>query len=84
MASMITGDLAEAYVLKNACKEKVRRMAEEKAAVDGEAGAADGASGKKTTAEEAAGSKGEGSGGLFGLVKKKVHPKVDGTRSASS
>ncbi|KAL6652624.1 hypothetical protein ACP70R_011549 [Stipagrostis hirtigluma subsp. patula] len=89
MASMITGDFAEAYVLRNACKEKLRRMAEANA-VDGEAAAAQGkkqeegargASGEKT-AEEAAGSKGDGAGCL-GLAKNKVHPKVGGNGASS-
>ncbi|TVT98254.1 hypothetical protein EJB05_56474, partial [Eragrostis curvula] len=84
MASMISGDFAVAYVLKNACKEETRR-AEEGSAVDGKAVAqgkkqrqagGDGASGKMT-AEEG------GRGGFSGLVKKKVHPKVDGTRASS-
>ncbi|CAN6235226.1 unnamed protein product [Urochloa humidicola] len=81
MASMIAGDFAEAYVRKNACKEETRR-AEANAAADrgsatqGEKKATgDGASGKKTTAEEAGGNKGKGAG-LFGLIKKKVHPKA--------
>ncbi|RLM73372.1 hypothetical protein C2845_PM15G10420 [Panicum miliaceum] len=79
MASMISGDFAEAYVRKNACKEEERR-AEANAAADGgsaakgEKKAGGGASGKKTAAEEAGG-KGDG-GGLLGLIRKKVHPKA--------
>ena len=81
MASMISGDFAEAYVRKNACREEERR-AEAKAAADGGSAvqgekkekAGGGASGKKTAAEETGG-KGDG-GGLFGLIRKKVHPKA--------
>ncbi|CAL5016588.1 unnamed protein product [Urochloa decumbens] len=88
MASMITGDFAEAYVRKNACKEEVRRAKANAAADRGSAAqgekkvADDGASGKKSPAEEAGG-KGEG-GGLFGLIKKKVHPKAAGVPGAAS
>ncbi|XP_062184915.1 uncharacterized protein LOC133888621 [Phragmites australis] len=87
MASMISGDFVEAYVLKNACKEKMRRAEANAVVDDGEAAA----QGKKQQASdeapekkapEEAGSKGDG-GGLFGLVKKKVHPKVEGTGPSS-
>ncbi|RCV06962.1 hypothetical protein SETIT_1G205900v2 [Setaria italica] len=76
MASMMGGDFVEAYVLRNACKEKLRRMkaAEERKRKGG--------SGEKKDATSSGGSgsgSGSGSGrggGLFGLVKKKVHPKA--------
>ncbi|CAN6228385.1 unnamed protein product [Urochloa humidicola] len=81
-SSMIAGDFAEVYVRKNACKEETRRAKASAAADHGSAAqgetkkaAGDGASGKKTTPEEAGGSKGEGAG-LLGLIKKKVHPKA--------
>lgn len=79
---MIAGDFAEAYVLKNACKEKVRRAearaGEAAAAAEGKKAASDVASEKKTPEAR----KGDG-GGLFGLVKKKVHPKVDPSGASS-
>ncbi|OEL15517.1 hypothetical protein BAE44_0023463 [Dichanthelium oligosanthes] len=67
MAAMMGGDFVEAYVLKNAYKEKLRRMeaAEEKKGKQG--------SGEKKAAASSGGSRG---GGLFGLIKKKVHPKA--------
>ncbi|KAI4979203.1 uncharacterized protein LOC123403520 [Hordeum vulgare subsp. vulgare] len=75
MASMMGGDFVEAYVLKNAYKEKMRRMDQ------AEAGALDGAKNGKEAAgaageKKAAGGGGASSrGGFFGLMKKKVHPK---------
>ncbi|CAN6239694.1 unnamed protein product [Urochloa humidicola] len=93
MASMIgAGDFAEAYVRKNACKEETRRAkanatADRGSAAQGETkkkASGDGASGKKTTPEEAGGGKGEGAGGLLGLIKKKVHPKAAGVPGAAS
>ncbi|KAL6634103.1 hypothetical protein ACP70R_026774 [Stipagrostis hirtigluma subsp. patula] len=63
MASMMGGDFVEAYVLKNAYKEKVRRMQEAAAKANNAGG------------EEKKASRGRG-GGLFGLMKKKVHPKA--------
>ncbi|KAL6634604.1 hypothetical protein ACP70R_027275 [Stipagrostis hirtigluma subsp. patula] len=68
MASMMGGDFVEAYVLKNAYKDKVRRMQEAAAKANNVVGAA-GRSGEK----KATGSRG---GGVFGLMKKKVHPKA--------
>ncbi|CAO2046303.1 unnamed protein product [Urochloa humidicola] len=67
MAAMMGGDFVEAYVLKNAYKEKLRRMeaAEEKTTKQQGSGSAQ----KKASA--GGGSRG---GGLFGLMKKKVHP----------
>ncbi|XP_062222979.1 uncharacterized protein LOC133921904 [Phragmites australis] len=77
MASMMGGDFVEAYVLKNAYKEKVRRLeAAEAKSKNGGAG-----SGEK----KAAG--GSWGGGLFGLMNKKVHPKAaasGGSTGASS
>ncbi|RCV33927.1 hypothetical protein SETIT_7G122000v2 [Setaria italica] len=87
MASMISGDFAEAYVRKNACKKETGMAEANAAAVDGssaaqgEKKAGDGASGKKTTTGEA-GVKGDGV--LFGLIKKKVHPKAGGRGASSS
>ncbi|KAG2659304.1 uncharacterized protein LOC120706156 [Panicum virgatum] len=73
MASMMGGDLVEAYVLKNAYTEKLRRMAA--AAAEEEEGTAKrrgaGASAGRKKASSSGGGRG---GGLFGLVKKKVHP----------
>uniref|UniRef100_A0A0D9W5R4 Uncharacterized protein n=1 Tax=Leersia perrieri TaxID=77586 RepID=A0A0D9W5R4_9ORYZ len=73
MASMIAGDLVEAYVLKKACKEKMKAEANasEAAAALKVKKTADGGSSEKKTPEV---SKRE-SRGFFGLVKKKVHPK---------
>ncbi|EMS56558.1 hypothetical protein TRIUR3_26532 [Triticum urartu] len=74
MASMMGGDFVEAYVLKNAYKEKLRRMdqAEAAAALDSAKSSKDaaGAAGEK---KEAGGASSRG--GFFGLMKKKVHPK---------
>ncbi|KAF0890370.1 hypothetical protein E2562_002769 [Oryza meyeriana var. granulata] len=74
MASMIAGDLVEVYVLKKACKEKMKAEAntgEAAAAVTGKKTAGGGSSEKKTSPEV---SKGE-RWGFSGLLKKKVHPK---------
>ncbi|TVU14216.1 hypothetical protein EJB05_37671, partial [Eragrostis curvula] len=76
MASMISGDFAVAYVLKNACKEETRRA---KAMAQGKKqrhAGGDGASAKMTAQEG-------GRVGFSELVKKKVHPKVNGTRASS-
>ncbi|KAM3309628.1 hypothetical protein ACQJBY_030732 [Aegilops geniculata] len=79
MASMMGGDFVEAYVLKNAYKEKLRRMdqAEAAAALHGAKSGQD---------KEAAGEKKAAStrGGFFGLMKKKVHPKPKATAPATS
>lgn len=62
MASMISGDLAVAYVLKNASEEK-KKSAEAAAAQGKEPQkAGDGPSGKKTAEEAEAGGKSDGSG----------------------
>lgn len=91
MASMITGDFVEAYVRKNACKEEMRRAeastARSVAAAQGEGKAGASASSEKKAAKKAAGdgsNKGEGGSSLFGLVKKKVHPKVVGGSTGTS
>ncbi|XP_006647412.1 uncharacterized protein LOC102703839 [Oryza brachyantha] len=77
MASMMGGDFVEAYVLKNAYKEKLRRMeaAEAAAAAGGkkEGGVAVAGSAGEKKAASAGRSRG---GGMFGLMKKKVHPKA--------
>jgi hypothetical protein len=83
MASMMGGDFVEAYVLRNAYKEKMRRMdkaAAAAASVEGKNGkeGAHGAAGEK----KAAGTSGKG--GFFGLMKKKVHPKAAPPSSSSS
>lgn len=68
MASMMGGDFVEAYVLKTAYKEKLRRMAaaeEEKSKQQG----------PREKSKASGGSRG-GGGALFGLLKKKVHPKA--------
>uniref|UniRef100_A0A453MZY5 Uncharacterized protein n=1 Tax=Aegilops tauschii subsp. strangulata TaxID=200361 RepID=A0A453MZY5_AEGTS len=79
MASMMGGDFVEAYVLKNAYKEKMKRMDQVEAAAAAPGSAK---SGKDKEAAGAAGEKkaagGGGAsirGGFFGLMKKKVHPK---------
>lgn len=80
MASMMGGDFVEAYVLKNAYKEKLRRM---EAA---EAAAAAVVAGKKDVAAAADGSAGQkkaaAGGGMFGFMKKKVHPRAAETAPA--
>ncbi|KAF7082775.1 hypothetical protein CFC21_086624 [Triticum aestivum] len=87
MASMMGEDFVEAYVLKNAYKEKLRRMDQAEAA----AAALDGArSGKDMEAAGAAGEKKAAAGGacsrggFFGLIKKKVHPKPKASAATSS
>jgi hypothetical protein len=72
MASMMGGDFVEAYVLKNAYKEKLRRM--EEAEASSRISSDDSGSAKAGEKESAGGSRGGGRGGLFGLMKKKVHP----------
>ncbi|CAN6244828.1 unnamed protein product [Urochloa humidicola] len=69
MAAMMGGDFVEAYVLKNAYKEKLRRMeaAEEKKKTKRQGSV----SGEKQQASSGGSTRG---GGLFGLMKKKVHP----------
>jgi hypothetical protein len=90
MASMITGDFVEAYVRRNACKEEMRKAEARTAggvaaAAQEEKAGASASSEKKAAKEAAAGSsKGEGGSSLFGLVKKKVHPKIGGSTGASS
>ncbi|GJN02724.1 hypothetical protein PR202_ga20103 [Eleusine coracana subsp. coracana] len=79
MASMISGDFVEAYVLKNACKEKMKRAEAAGAQEKKQHDAGDATSGKQT-AEEAEGSgKSDGSGFLG--FNKKVHPEVGGASS---
>ncbi|KAG8059130.1 hypothetical protein GUJ93_ZPchr0002g26574 [Zizania palustris] len=78
MASMMGGDFAEAYVLKNAYKEKLRRM---EAAEDGKKGrkvegVVAGSAGQKKTAASGGGGGSGSRGGIFGFMKKKVHPKA--------
>uniref|UniRef100_M8B1H5 Uncharacterized protein n=1 Tax=Aegilops tauschii TaxID=37682 RepID=M8B1H5_AEGTA len=75
MASMMGGDFVEAYVLKNAYKEKMKRMDQVEAAAAAPGSAK---SGKDKEAAGAAGEKkaagGGGAsirGGFFGLMKKK-------------
>lgn len=70
MASMMGGDFVEAYVLKNAYKEKLRRM-DKAAAAEGKSGKQDGSAGEKKAAAGAS-----SRGGFFVLMKKKVHPKA--------
>ncbi|KAF7088157.1 hypothetical protein CFC21_091298 [Triticum aestivum] len=76
MASMMGGDFVEAYVLRNAYKEKLRRMDQAEAALDGAKSGKDkeaaGAAGEKKTA---GGGGASSRGGFFGLMKKKVRPK---------
>jgi hypothetical protein len=79
MASMMGGDFVEAYVLKNAYKEKVRRLEEEAEARNGAAGSGSAPAGEK----KEAGGNGRG-GGLFGLMKKKVHPRAAGSGMEAS
>jgi len=90
---MITGDFVEAYVRRNACKEEMRKAeastAGGVAAAQGDpekAGASASSSEKKAAKQAAAAgsSRGEAGSSLFGLVKKKVHPKVGGSTGASS
>ncbi|KAG0533533.1 hypothetical protein BDA96_04G201300 [Sorghum bicolor] len=74
MASMMMGgDLVEAYVLKNAYKEKLRRM---EAAEETKKGKLGPAAEKKASGGGSSSGGGGGGGGLFGLLKKKVHPKA--------
>lgn len=91
MASIITGDFAEAYVRKNACKEETRKAEASTAggvaaaATQGDKKAGASASSEKKVAKEAAAGSNKGEGGsLFGLLKKKVHPKVGGSSGAYS
>ncbi|GJN27407.1 hypothetical protein PR202_gb15429 [Eleusine coracana subsp. coracana] len=79
MASMISGDFVQAYVLKNASKEKMKKA--EAAAAQGkkQQDAGDVTSGKKTVGEAEAGGKSDGSGFLG--FNKKVHPEVGGASS---
>uniref|UniRef100_A0A0E0KRD6 Uncharacterized protein n=1 Tax=Oryza punctata TaxID=4537 RepID=A0A0E0KRD6_ORYPU len=75
MASMIAGDLVQAYVLKKACKEKMKAEAnagEAAAAMTGKKTAAGGGSSEKKVPEV---SKGERRGFSGLMMKKKVHPK---------
>ncbi|KAM0901864.1 hypothetical protein ACQ4PT_019695 [Festuca glaucescens] len=67
MASMIAGNLVEAYVLKNAaCREKIKRAEEASAGDDAAKKGGDGAGAGNKTPE---GSKGK-RGSFFGLAKK--------------
>jgi hypothetical protein len=78
MASMMGGDFVEAYVLRNAYKEKMRRMDEAAppaiAGVEGKNSKEGGAGGGSAGEKKAAGANIKG--GFFGLMKKKVHPKA--------
>ncbi|KAL5211602.1 hypothetical protein ABZP36_022449 [Zizania latifolia] len=80
MASMMGGDFVEAYVLRNAYKEKLRCMEAAAPAADGEKGrkveGVVGSAGEKKASASGGGSR----GGMFGLMKKKkkVHPKAAG------
>ncbi|CAL5021296.1 unnamed protein product [Urochloa decumbens] len=80
MASMMGGDFVEAYVLKNAYKEKLRRMeaAEEKSSKRQGSGSAE------EKKKKASGSGGGSGGGLFGLMRKKVHPSKAAAPSEAS
>jgi len=65
---MMGGDLVEAYVLKNAYKEKLRRMEAAEETKKGKLG--------PVAEKKVSGGGSRGGGGLFGLLKKKVHPKA--------
>uniref|UniRef100_A0A0E0K1G8 Uncharacterized protein n=1 Tax=Oryza punctata TaxID=4537 RepID=A0A0E0K1G8_ORYPU len=88
MASMMGGDFVEAYVLKNAYKEKLRRMEAAEAAGDGKKGvvvvAAAGSAGETKKAAASGGGSRGGGGGMFGFMKKKVHPKAAPAMETSS
>jgi len=75
---MMGGGFVEAYVLKNAYKEKLRRLEaaeEEKKIKQGSA--------EKEAASGGSSSSRGGGGGLFGLIKKKqVHPKAAASPAA--
>ncbi|KAF0906497.1 hypothetical protein E2562_011485 [Oryza meyeriana var. granulata] len=75
MASMMGGDFVEAYVLKNAYKEKLRRMEAAAAAADGKKEGVVVGAGSAGEKKAAAGGGSRG-GGMFGFMKKKVHPKA--------
>jgi hypothetical protein len=83
MASMISGDFVQAYVLKNASKEKMK-SAEAAAAQAGNKpqSAGDGPAAKKAAEEVEAGGKSAGSGFLVGFGQK-VHLQVGGTGASS-
>uniref|UniRef100_I1PLV3 Uncharacterized protein n=1 Tax=Oryza glaberrima TaxID=4538 RepID=I1PLV3_ORYGL len=81
MASMAAGDLVQAYVLKKACKEKMRAetnageaAAAAAAAMTGKKTAVGGGSSEKKTAPEVSKGERRGFSGLM-MNKKKVHPK---------
>ncbi|EEC77390.1 hypothetical protein OsI_16141 [Oryza sativa Indica Group] len=80
MASMVAGDLVQAYVLKKACKEKMRaetnagEAAAAAAAMTGKKTAVGGGSSEKKTAPEVSKGERRGFSGLM-MMKKKVHPK---------
>uniref|UniRef100_A0A0D3FWK7 Uncharacterized protein n=1 Tax=Oryza barthii TaxID=65489 RepID=A0A0D3FWK7_9ORYZ len=79
MASMAAGDLVQAYVLKKACKEKMRAEtnageAAAAAAMTGKKTAVGGGSSEKKTAPEVSKGERRGFSGLM-MNKKKVHPK---------
>ncbi|OEL15514.1 hypothetical protein BAE44_0023466 [Dichanthelium oligosanthes] len=75
MASMMMGgDFVEAYVLKNAYKEKLRRMEAAEEIKKSKRGSGSGSG--SCSGEKKASSGGSKGGGLFGLMKKKVHPKA--------
>jgi hypothetical protein len=81
MASMMGGDFVVANVLKNAYKEKVRRL--EEAEARNRNGAAGSGSAPAAGENKEAGGSGRG-GGLFGLMKKKVHPRAAGSAMEAS
>lgn len=73
MASMINGNLVEAYVLKNAAREKMKEAEAANAAGHSAARKSNNAAAAEDKVPEARKVKG---GGFLGLTKK-VHPKVD-------
>ncbi|GJM85336.1 hypothetical protein PR202_ga01777 [Eleusine coracana subsp. coracana] len=77
MASMMGGDFVEAYVLRNAYKEKLSRMEEAEARSSSGAGADGSAPREKKQATKSEPIRRRG--GLFGLMKKKVHPGAAGS-----
>lgn len=78
MESMVAGDLVQAYVLKKACKEKMRAETNAgeaaAAAMTGKKTAVGGGSSEKKTAPEVSKGERRGFSGLM-MMKKKVHPK---------
>nr|CAD40891.1 OSJNBa0036B21.9 [Oryza sativa Japonica Group] len=87
MESMVAGDLVQAYVLKKACKEKMRAETNAgeaaAAAMTGKKTAVGGGSSEKKTAPEVSKGERRGFSGLM-MMKKKVHPKCQVTIRASA